>query len=41
MKSSFPSYARSRKMGKKFNKRIAQNNKVLEAAKSQDTVSKT
>lgn len=33
MKSSFASYAKSRKMGKKFNLRIKQNNEVLKQAK--------
>jgi hypothetical protein len=34
MKSSKCSYAKSRKMGKKFSQRIKENNRVLEEAKS-------
>lgn len=36
MKSSFASYSRSRKNGKKFNKRIQDNNKVLKSVKEKD-----
>ena len=33
MKSSFANYSKSRKMGKKFDLRIKQNNEVLKQAK--------
>ena len=36
MKSSFASYSKSRKMGKKFNLRIKQNNEVLKMVKESD-----
>lgn len=36
MKSSYASYSKSRKMGKKINLRIKQNNEVLKMAKESD-----